>query len=778
MAEQSQANQAEILRLFLKYVPCGVAMFDRQMRYLMASQRWVDDYRLESVESIIGRSHYEFFPDLPERWQQIHQRCLAGTTERCEADCFERLDGSAQWIRWEVRPWYQASQKVGGIILFAEDITERRQAEISLKASQQQLQRQLAEIETIYRSAPIGLNVLDTDLRFVRINQRLAEINGLSVEDHIGHTIRELLPDLADAVEQVLRSILETGEPLLNVEISGETPAQPGVQRTWLESFLPLKDGDRMIGISTVCEEITERKHIEAERQQTEKALRQIKEELESRVAERTAELQIINRELQQREEQLRLTLEFNHIGSWDWDVRTGEVIWNDNHFRLLGLQSEASSISDDELYQLWRNAIHPEDVERVEKTLLDALHQHQDYETEYRVIYPDSSIHWLVGKGRGLYDAEGEPIRMLGVIIDVSDRKQAEQILELQAVITRNMAEGICLVSAENGNIVYANPKFEQMFGYDAGELNGKHVSIVNYATKKVSAEDINQAIRSAVLAKGEATYEVHNVKKDGTPFWCSATTSVMEHPTYGSVLVAVQQDISDRKQAQEQLEASLKEKEVLLKEIHHRVKNNLGIVSSLLQMQARRTPNDQVNRVLRDSQNRIASIALVHEKLYRSEDLANINFTQYIQDLTVYLFDSYNINSQHIELNTQVEDIDLDIDTAIPCGLIINELVSNALKYAFPDEQPGKIQVRFEQSAPIDQIAMNRFSRVFTLTVQDNGVGLPADLNLQQSRTLGMSLVKGLVKQIKGTIEISSQPGQGATFTISFTKVGVQNG
>lgn len=778
MAEQSQANQAEILRLFLKYVPCGVAMFDRQMRYLMASQRWVDDYRLESVESIIGRSHYEFFPDLPERWQQIHQRCLAGTTERCEADCFERLDGSAQWIRWEVRPWYQASQKVGGIILFAEDITERRQAEISLKASQQQLQRQLAEIETIYRSAPIGLNVLDTDLRFVRINQRLAEINGLSVEDHIGHTIRELLPDLADAVEQVLRSILETGEPLLNVEISGETPAQPGVQRTWLESFLPLKDGDRMIGISTVCEEITERKHIEAERQQTEKALRQIKEELESRVAERTAELQIINRELRQREEQLRLTLEFNHIGSWDWDVRTGEVIWNDNHFRLLGLQSEASSISDDELYQLWRNAIHPEDVERVEKTLLDALHQHQDYETEYRVIYPDSSIHWLVGKGRGLYDAEGEPIRMLGVIIDVSDRKQAEQILELQAVITRNMAEGICLVSAENGNIVYANPKFEQMFGYDAGELNGKHVSIVNYATKKVSAEDINQAIRSAVLAKGEATYEVHNVKKDGTPFWCSATTSVMEHPTYGSVLVAVQQDISDRKQAQEQLEASLKEKEVLLKEIHHRVKNNLGIVSSLLQMQARRTPNDQVNRVLRDSQNRIASIALVHEKLYRSEDLANINFTQYIQDLTVYLFDSYNINSQHIELNTQVEDIDLDIDTAIPCGLIINELVSNALKYAFPDEQPGKIQVRFEQSAPIDQIAMDRFSRVFTLTVQDNGVGLPADLNLQQSRTLGMSLVKGLVKQIKGTIEISSQPGQGATFTISFTKVGVQNG
>lgn len=147
-------------------------------------------------------------------------------------------------------------------------LRERQRAEEALRLSQAQFQQQLAEIEAIYETAPIGLNFLDTSLRFVRINQRLAEMNGLPIEAHLGRTVREVLPDLADTAEQLLQRILETGEPLLNVEIQGETPAQPGVQRTWIESFLPLKNGDRVIGISTVCEEITERKQVEAERDQ------------------------------------------------------------------------------------------------------------------------------------------------------------------------------------------------------------------------------------------------------------------------------------------------------------------------------------------------------------------------------------------------------------------------------------------------------------------------------------------------------------------------------
>ncbi len=283
------------------------------------------------------------------------------------------------------------------------------------------------------------------------------------------------------------------------------------------------------------------------------------------------------------------------------------------------------------------------------------------------------------------------------GVVVSLRNitwLKQAEMELELQSIIVRNMAEGVCMLRAADGVIVYANPKFEQIFGYDPGELKGKHVSVLNY-------EDTNQGVADRIMieikALEEHTYEIHNVKKDGSDFWCQATASVFEHPSYGTVLVAVQQDITDRKQAEKQIKASLKEKEVLLQEIHHRVKNNLGIVDGLLQMQARRSPNAQTIAILKESRNRIASIALVHEKLYRSEDLAKIDFAYYIQDLTTQLFGSYNVRSKNIQLTVHTDNIVLDIDRAIPCGLIINELVSNALKYAFPDNQPGKYRSAF---------------------------------------------------------------------------------
>lgn len=333
-----------------------------------------------------------------------------------------------------------------------------------------------------------------------------------------------------------------------------------------------------------------------------------------------------------------------------------------------------------------------------------------------------------------------------------IADRERAEKELELQSIIVKNMAEGICLVSAVSGAIVYANPKFERMFGYDAGELAGKLVSTINYEDEHISAEEVYHLIRDRITQFGEATYEVRNVKKDGTPFWCWATTSTFDHPDYGTVLVAVQQDITDRKLAEEQIKASLSEKEVLLQEVHHRVKNNLQIVDSLLQLQGRRTNDEQTAAILTDSRNRIASIALVHEKLYGSSDLANIDFAQYIPDLTAHLFDAYNVSSTNISLETVINNVSLDIETAIPCGLIINELVSNSLKYAFPVNQTGQILVKFYTNSTTNRL---------NLVVQDDGVGLPDSLNFEQTKSLGLTLVRGLVKQLDGTIEVDSSRG-----------------
>ena len=321
-------------------------------------------------------------------------------------------------------------------------------------------------------------------------------------------------------------------------------------------------------------------------------------------------------------------------------------------------------------------------------------------------------------------------------------------------------MAEGICVVRADNGLIAYANHKFEQMFGYAPGELNGQHVSIVNYATADMDAEAVNESIRQSVLANQEATYEVLNVKKDGTPFWCSATTSVFEHPEYGKVLVAVQQDISARKEYQEKLQASLQEKELLLKEIYHRVKNNLQVIYSLLNLQSRNVSDQAALSMLRDSQSRVRAMALVHEKLYQSHNLALIDLASYVQSLAYNLLETYRSGNGQISFRIEIEPYSLDIEVALPCGLILTELLSNSIKYAFPDGRPGEIAI-MSSLRPDGQIC---------LTVQDNGIGLPANFDFQQVSSLGLRLVQNLARQLKGTVTISPQL-IGTTFQVIFS-------
>lgn len=201
-------------------------------------------------------------------------------------------------IDFALVPLLNGDNQVEYLIPSGVDITHRAEIQASLRATQEQLEQQLAEIEAIYQTAPIGLNLLDRDLRFVRINQRLAEVNGLPVEAHIGRTIRELLPDLADTAEQLLRPIFETGEPVLGVEVEGETPAMPGVKRVWRESFLPLKDGDEVIGISTVCEEITQRKQVEQEYEERLQHERQVREAAEQANRVKDEFLAILSHEL------------------------------------------------------------------------------------------------------------------------------------------------------------------------------------------------------------------------------------------------------------------------------------------------------------------------------------------------------------------------------------------------------------------------------------------------------------------------------------------------
>ncbi len=214
----------------------------------------------------------------------------------------------------------------------------------------------------------------------------------------------------------------------------------------------------------------------------------------------------------------------------------------------------------------------------------------------------------------------------------------------------------------------------------------------------------------------------------------------------------------ISERMAAEEKIAASLREKEVLLKEIHHRVKNNLQVISSLISLQSNCISDPKARAMFKDSQDRIRTMALIHEKLYRSGSLARINFADYICNLTSYLLLSYEVAPGQIELRTSVDDIFLGIDTAIPCGLIVNELVSNSLKYAFPDGRKGEILIEMRSNE----------DGSLALTVGDDGIGLPEDLDFRSAETLGMQLVNVLAEQIHGTVEVVDCPG--AVFKIVF--------
>jgi len=346
-----------------------------------------------------------------------------------------------------------------------------------------------------------------------------------------------------------------------------------------------------------------------------------------------------------------------------------------------------------------------------------------------------------------------GKPV-IIAIARDISERYEREQEVrqneQLFRQLFQNAPVGITLLD-EHKDVKLVNTAFEKIFGFKEEEI--KEVSLDKIV---VPEEKMEEASR---LSRSQVTFEVstYRKRKDG---------QIVDVLIYG-VPVRVDEkiigiygiyvDITERKKAEQKIKESLKEKEILLAEIHHRVKNNLAVITGLLELQVQNTDNDEAKMVLRDSQLRINSMALIHEKLYQSDNLSLIQFGKYIGELIDVIADSHITKEKPIEIDIESDPIEFTITQAIPCGLLMNEIVTNALKHAFEGRNSGKISISLKKEEDVIQ-----------LVISDNGIGLPDNFEEMKVKSLGMTLIYTLASQLNADMNIES--GEGTVYRLTF--------
>jgi PAS domain S-box-containing protein len=378
----------------------------------------------------------------------------------------------------------------------------------------------------------------------------------------------------------------------------------------------------------------------------------------------------------------------------------------------------------------------------------------------ELRLLAKDGRLIHVSMSARIVLDENGNHLGVEGVLRDITARKRMEEALRESEEKFRNMVESSLqgIVIMQDERLVYANDALASIIGYDIEELMALPQERVRELVHPADRDMIWRRMADRLAGKKvPSRYEIRVIGKDGSIRWLELVSSVIEFKRRPAVQVAIV-DISEQKQAEERIKATLNEKEVMLREIHHRVKNNMQIILSLLRIQARTVRDRKTREMFKQSQNRIRSMALIHEALYKSDDLSNIDFSDYISRMTTHLLSIYRESLGEVSIKQEAEGMFLDINRAIPCGLLISELVSNSLKHAFPEKRKGKISIKMS----------GHKIHKYRLVVKDNGVGFPEGLNFRETETLGLQLVADLVNQLHGSIDLKK--GMGTEFVVNF--------
>ena len=597
---------------------------------------------------------------------------------------------------------------------------------IDLETANQQLRISLKESQLQFENISDVVFMIGTDFKILSISPSVEKILGYKAEDFIGRPVSDLrhifTPESFERVITTVSKILQ-GEriPANNYDFV----AKDGTLRHIEIHGSPIIHDGQIAGTISVARDITERKKAEFQREAALEALRE-SEKRYRRIAENMSDL----------------VSDVNADGFFQY--------LSPSHQRILGYRPE------DLLGTAAFDKIHPDDKDQVLSVFMEGVMTKTDRKFEYRYRHADGHYIWMRSSGHIILDGAGEYFGSIINSSDITDRKLMEEKLRESEANYRhlynNVPAAIYRIDFKNQKLLEVNDVFYKYLGFSKEEITSlSPYGLLTEESRKLFMERVGK-MAQGIEVPTAVEYEIFN--KKGDRLWMRLDNNYI-YDTEGQVIAAnvVAHDITEHKLAEEKIRASLREKEILISEIHHRVKNNLQVISSLLGLQARSSGNPELTEMLNGIQSRIGSMAMIHEKLYDKKDFTRIELSSYVKALSQSLFNTHNINPGKIGLTVQSDgEIYVDITKAIPCGLILNELISNALKHAFPGDRKGELQIIISETKNAET----------DIVVRDNGVGLPDNIDIHQPQTLGLELVNGLVKnQLDGQIEVRRDAG-----------------
>jgi len=620
----------------------------------------------------------------------------------------------------------------------AKDITERKKAEEALRLSNL-YNRSLIEVslDPIVTIGPEG--------KIMDVNEATEQVTGYSRCELIGTDFSDYFTEPGKARAGYKR-VFTYGKvrdyPL-------EIRHKDGYITPVLYNASVYRDENgKIIGVFAAARDITELR-------KAEKALRKVHDNLEKLVEARTKELEKAYNRLQESEKGLAEAQRMAHIGNWSWDITTNELFWSDEVYRIFGLNPQEIKVN----YDLFLSYVHPEDRNHLINAINEGLNG-RPCDVDCRIILADGEERIVRTESEFIFYEDNIPVQAKGIVQDITERKKAEEKIKTLANALESSNDAIITESLD-GIINSWNRGAEQIYGYSAEEILGKDISILEPADLKGEIKQLIEKIKQGERVKH---YETLRTKKYGTLINTSVTMSPIFDASGELVAVSsISRDITERIKAEKALAEIDK---VRVKEIHHRIKNNLQVISSLLDLQAEKFRDKRVLEAFRESQSRIFSMSLIHEELYKGGGTDTVDFSAYIKKLAENLFQTYSLGGKNIRLYMDLEEnAFFNMDSAVPLGIIVNELVLNSLKHAFSENQEGEIRIRLCREEMNHEISKPFFS----LTISDSGKGIPENIDLERVESLGLQLVNILVDQLEGNIELMRN--QGTEFRITFS-------